>query len=63
MAKHTQTIRRLTADFKNSTLRNTIVKNFATDLSLTDLMLVIEERKLYSKKSSQTTGRHICCGY
>ena len=41
------------------TLRNADVKNFATDLFLSNLILVAEGRKFYSKKICQTTGQYI----
>ena len=45
------------------TLRNGIMKNFTPDLIyLRDFMLVVERRKFYSAKTSQTIGEHICHG-
>ena len=41
------------------TLRNADVKNFATDLFLSNLILVAEGKKFYSKKICQTTGQYI----
>ena len=37
-------------------LRNAVVRNFATNLSLIDLPLIVEERKFYSKTFSQTSA-------
>ena len=37
------------------TLRNAVVKNFFTDLLLSDLMLNVDRGKFYSKNFSQTT--------
>ena len=38
------------------TLRNAVVRNFATNLSLIDLPLIVEERRFYSKTFSQTSA-------
>ena len=45
------------------TLRNGVVKNFATDLSLGEHMLVFEERKFYSKEFPQIIEQHIPHSY
>ena len=45
------------------TMKNNVVKNFATDLSLGELTLVVECGKFYSKNISQTIGKYIYYDY
>ena len=45
------------------TMKNNVVKNFATDLSLGELTLVVECGKFYSKNISQTIGKYVYYDY
>ena len=47
----------------NLTLRNTVKKSFANDLSLSDLILVVDGRIFYSKTFLQTIGQHVSHSY
>ena len=45
------------------TMKNNVVKNFATDLSLGELTFVVECGKFYSKNISQIIGKYIYYDY